>query len=127
MGQSGERNGIPASKLLLNEYLLVQLDAELIELLAQNLSRLDEESEVDRAGVYYVLSELSQTRHAIGILLLWRRFGKYRITDVYRREDWARPQPVTLAYRSDTKEGEASVPKSTICSRDTRHSTTIHS
>ncbi|OJJ66566.1 hypothetical protein ASPBRDRAFT_35001 [Aspergillus brasiliensis CBS 101740] len=34
------------------------LDAELIELLAQNLSRLDEESEVDRAGVYYVLNVL---------------------------------------------------------------------
>ncbi|KAL2864928.1 beta-catenin-like protein 1 [Aspergillus lucknowensis] len=32
------------------------LDADLIELLAQNLSRFDEESEVDRAGVYYILS-----------------------------------------------------------------------
>ncbi|KAL2831325.1 Catenin-beta-like protein [Aspergillus pseudoustus] len=34
------------------------LDADLIELLAQNLSRLDEESEADRAGVYYILSVL---------------------------------------------------------------------
>ncbi|RAH49449.1 DNA-directed RNA polymerase II core subunit RPB2 [Aspergillus brunneoviolaceus CBS 621.78] len=34
------------------------LDADLVELLAQNLSRLDEESEVDRAGVYYVLNVL---------------------------------------------------------------------
>ncbi|KAE8145840.1 hypothetical protein BDV25DRAFT_133432 [Aspergillus avenaceus] len=44
------------------------LDADLIELLAQNLSRLDEESEVDRSGVYYVLSVLenlaSQASHA---------------------------------------------------------------
>ncbi|EAU38576.1 conserved hypothetical protein [Aspergillus terreus NIH2624] len=44
------------------------LDADLIELLAQNLSRLDENSETDRAGVYYVLSVLenlaSQTLHA---------------------------------------------------------------
>ncbi|KAB8240208.1 beta and beta-prime subunits of DNA dependent RNA-polymerase [Aspergillus flavus] len=44
------------------------LDADLIELLAQNLSRLDEESDVDRAGVYYVLSVLenlaSQSSHA---------------------------------------------------------------
>ncbi|KAL4897466.1 Catenin-beta-like protein [Aspergillus ambiguus] len=44
------------------------LDADLIELLAQNLSRLDENSETDRAGVYYVLSVLenlaSQTSHA---------------------------------------------------------------
>ncbi|PLB49621.1 DUF1716-domain-containing protein [Aspergillus steynii IBT 23096] len=34
------------------------LDADLIELLSQNLSRLDEGSEADRAGVYYVLSVL---------------------------------------------------------------------
>ncbi|KAL4930508.1 DNA-directed RNA polymerase II core subunit RPB2 [Aspergillus undulatus] len=34
------------------------LDADLIELLAQNLSRLDEESDADRAGVYYILSVL---------------------------------------------------------------------
>ncbi|THC98744.1 hypothetical protein EYZ11_001807 [Aspergillus tanneri] len=34
------------------------LDADLIELLAQNLSRLDEGSDVDRTGVYYVLSVL---------------------------------------------------------------------
>ncbi|GES57755.1 DUF1716 domain protein [Aspergillus terreus] len=44
------------------------LDADLIELLAQNLTRLDETSETDRAGVYYVLSVLenlaSQTSHA---------------------------------------------------------------
>jgi beta-catenin-like protein 1 len=33
------------------------LDADLIELLAQNLSRLDEEAEADRAGVYYILSK----------------------------------------------------------------------
>lgn len=35
---------------------LPQLDADLIDLLVQNLSRLDESSEVDRAGVYYILS-----------------------------------------------------------------------
>ena len=69
MGQFGERNGIHASEFCLNECLLVQLDAELIELLAQNLSRLDEESEVDRAGVYYVLSELSRTKYTTGILI----------------------------------------------------------
>ncbi|PWY78118.1 DUF1716 domain protein [Aspergillus sclerotioniger CBS 115572] len=34
------------------------LDADLIELLAQNLTRLDEASEVDRAGVYYALNVL---------------------------------------------------------------------
>ncbi|KAJ0420398.1 Catenin-beta-like protein [Aspergillus carlsbadensis] len=34
------------------------LDADLIELLAQNLSRLDEESEADRAGIYYILNVL---------------------------------------------------------------------
>ncbi|PKX90331.1 beta-catenin-like protein 1 [Aspergillus novofumigatus IBT 16806] len=34
------------------------LDADLIELLTQNLSRLDETSETDRAGVYYVLNVL---------------------------------------------------------------------
>ncbi|PLN80558.1 DUF1716-domain-containing protein [Aspergillus taichungensis] len=32
------------------------LDDDLIELLTQNLTRLDEESHVDRAGVYYILS-----------------------------------------------------------------------
>jgi beta-catenin-like protein 1 len=32
------------------------LDAGVIELLAQNLSRLDQENDADRAGVYYVLS-----------------------------------------------------------------------
>ncbi|KAJ5757159.1 uncharacterized protein N7511_007341 [Penicillium nucicola] len=44
------------------------MEADLIELLAQNLSRLDEASETDRAGVYYVLGVLenlaSQTSHA---------------------------------------------------------------
>ncbi|OQD83019.1 hypothetical protein PENANT_c018G08016 [Penicillium antarcticum] len=44
------------------------MQADLIELLAQNLSRLDEASETDRAGVYYVLGVLenlaSQTSHA---------------------------------------------------------------
>ncbi|BCS23362.1 beta-catenin-like protein 1 [Aspergillus puulaauensis] len=34
------------------------LDADLIELLAQNLSRLDEGSDADRAGVYYILGVL---------------------------------------------------------------------
>lgn len=33
------------------------MDSDLIELLTQNLSRFDENSEVDRAGVYYVLGE----------------------------------------------------------------------
>ncbi|KAJ5876256.1 uncharacterized protein N7529_001840 [Penicillium soppii] len=44
------------------------MEAGLIELLTQNLSRLDEGSETDRAGVYYVLGVLenlaSQTSHA---------------------------------------------------------------
>ncbi|KAJ5355687.1 hypothetical protein N7517_010296 [Penicillium concentricum] len=47
------------------------MEADLIELLAQNLSRLDEGSETDRAGVYYVLGVLenlaSQTSHAEAI------------------------------------------------------------
>ncbi|KAJ5128354.1 uncharacterized protein N7443_005475 [Penicillium atrosanguineum] len=34
------------------------MDADLIELLSQNLGRLDESSETDRAGVYYVLNVL---------------------------------------------------------------------
>ncbi|KAJ5215140.1 hypothetical protein N7468_010819 [Penicillium chermesinum] len=34
------------------------MDADLIELLTQNLSRLDESSETDRSGVYYILSVL---------------------------------------------------------------------
>ena len=34
------------------------MDADLLELLTQNLSRLDETTETDRAGVYYVLSVL---------------------------------------------------------------------
>ncbi|CAG8903160.1 unnamed protein product [Penicillium egyptiacum] len=44
------------------------IEADLIELLAQNLSRLDEGSETDRAGVYYVLAVMenlaSQASHA---------------------------------------------------------------
>lgn len=32
------------------------LDADLIELLVQNLARLDEESEADRTGIYYILN-----------------------------------------------------------------------
>lgn len=36
-----------------------KMDADLIELLTQNLSRFDEGSDADRAGVYYVLGELS--------------------------------------------------------------------
>ncbi|KAL4743021.1 hypothetical protein BDV11DRAFT_216204 [Aspergillus similis] len=34
------------------------LDSDLVELLAQNLSRLNEEEEADRAGVYYILGVL---------------------------------------------------------------------
>ncbi|RMJ27349.1 DUF1716 domain protein [Aspergillus sp. HF37] len=34
------------------------LDADLVELLVQNLSRLDESSDVDRAGVYYIIGVL---------------------------------------------------------------------
>lgn len=34
------------------------MDADLIELLTQNISRFDEGSDADRAGVYYVLGEL---------------------------------------------------------------------
>jgi beta-catenin-like protein 1 len=34
-----------------------QLDADVIELLAQNLSRLNEANEADRAGIYYIFSE----------------------------------------------------------------------
>lgn len=33
------------------------MDADLVELLTQNLSRLDEGAESDRAGVYYILSK----------------------------------------------------------------------
>lgn len=33
------------------------MDADLIELLTQNLSRLDESAETDRTGVYYTLSK----------------------------------------------------------------------
>lgn len=46
-----------------------KMDADLIELLTQNLTRLDESVETDRAGVYYALSEyrrmhrLSDTYH----------------------------------------------------------------
>lgn len=40
----------------------VKMDADLIELLTQNLSRLDETSETDRAGVYYILSEFDCTK-----------------------------------------------------------------
>ena len=36
-----------------------KMDADLIELLTQNLSRFDEGSDADRAGVYYVLGESS--------------------------------------------------------------------
>ncbi|KAJ5177391.1 uncharacterized protein N7500_000090 [Penicillium coprophilum] len=47
------------------------MEADLIELLAQNLSRLDEGSETDRAGVYYALGVMenlaSQTSHAEAI------------------------------------------------------------
>lgn len=35
----------------------LQMNADLIELLTQNLSRFDEGSDIDRTGVYYVLGE----------------------------------------------------------------------
>ena len=34
------------------------MDADLVELLTQNLSRLQEGAETDRTGVYYILSKL---------------------------------------------------------------------
>lgn len=36
------------------------MEADIIELMTQNLSRLDEGSEIDRAGVYYVLSRTTE-------------------------------------------------------------------
>ncbi len=35
------------------------MDADLVELLTQNLSRLDEGAESDRTGVYYILSKFT--------------------------------------------------------------------
>lgn len=32
-----------------------QLDSDIIELLSQNLARLDEDNDADRAGVYHIL------------------------------------------------------------------------
>ena len=46
------------------------MDSDLIELLTQNLSRFDENSEVDRAGVYYVLGECSSFIESISALLI---------------------------------------------------------
>lgn len=43
------------------------MEADLIELLAQNLSRLDEGSETDRVGVYYVLGEYHVSRNTARI------------------------------------------------------------
>lgn len=41
---------------------MTKLDADIIELLAQNLSRLNEENVADRAGVYQILSTFSNQR-----------------------------------------------------------------
>lgn len=38
--------------------IAVQLEADLLSLLHDNIARLDEENESDRAGVYHVLSTL---------------------------------------------------------------------
>jgi hypothetical protein len=37
----------------------MKLDADVLDLLTQNLSRLDEQNEADRAGVYHILSTTS--------------------------------------------------------------------
>lgn len=38
---------------------ILKLDADVLDLLTQNLSRLDEGNEADRAGVYHILSTVS--------------------------------------------------------------------
>ncbi|KMU78350.1 hypothetical protein CISG_06586 [Coccidioides immitis RMSCC 3703] len=49
------------------------LDADLIELLAQNLSRLDEDIESDRAGVYHILNVLENLSSQSSLLSVYRK------------------------------------------------------
>ncbi|KAF7594385.1 hypothetical protein BBP40_009366 [Aspergillus hancockii] len=71
------------------------LEADLIELLAQNLSRLDESSDVDKAGVYYVLTILlqssSKTRNEFvnleGVDILLQLLSQYRKRDPEKDSD----------------------------------------
>jgi beta-catenin-like protein 1 len=71
-------------------YLQVQMDADLIELLTQNLGRLDESSETDRAGVYYVLSEFVGKNALCQTLTRYRCPGESLLPNSACREDWAR-------------------------------------
>lgn len=56
---------------------MMQLDSDLIELLVQNLSRLDETSDVDRDGVYYILGGYCRPRYTYAnfkvCLRIWLR------------------------------------------------------
>jgi hypothetical protein len=71
-------------------YLQIQMDADLIELLTQNLGRLDESSETDRAGVYYVLGEFVGKNALCQMLTRYRCPGESLLPNSACREDWAR-------------------------------------
>jgi beta-catenin-like protein 1 len=71
-------------------YLQIQMDADLIELLTQNLGRLDESSETDRAGVIYVLGEFVGKNALCQMLTRYRCPGESLLANSACREDWAR-------------------------------------
>lgn len=48
--------------VLSNKTNIFKLDADVLDLLTQNLSRLDEGNDADRAGVYHILSTTSTTQ-----------------------------------------------------------------
>ena len=61
MGYTGQRHGksiLHSENLAGRNLITLKMDADLIELLTSNLSRLDENSDTDRAGVYYILGVL---------------------------------------------------------------------
>lgn len=61
MGCFGPGNGMLSIQNLQPSSIdSVQMEADIVELMAQNLSRLDEGSEIDKAGVYYVLSRSTE-------------------------------------------------------------------
>ena len=81
-----------------------QLEADLLDLLYQNISRFDESIESDRNGVYHVLGKyFNSGLSAMKYLILSRSIGKSLFKVVYFRTDWKQQINDSMAHLTRPK------------------------
>lgn len=95
------------------------MDADLVELLTQNLSRLDEGAESDRTGVYYILSKFIfpcvwPLALSAPSLTRFRCFGKPIVTVHTCGEDWTGCGRLVVDSITNSAEREPGLPEQAI-------------